>query len=103
TTLQDYSNDYVSNIRIDDNYVLMNSTSEKTISCRKFQPDGKFFNISTSRIIDSNLLKIYIEILNSTLAMIHLKSNGYLGIFNLNCFSTGEEKYGDTADVIIGG
>ena len=81
----------------------MNSTSSIDFICIKHQSNDLPLVVNLSKIIPSDQIKISTNILNKTTLHIQLKSNNYVGIFHLLCYSKGEKTKGTRSDVIVKG
>ncbi len=85
------------------NIVVINSTSITNFTCINHQQNDLPLEISLTKTIPSEQIKISSNILNKTAIHIQLESKNYVGIFHLLCFSKGEQSKGTRADVIVKG
>jgi hypothetical protein len=82
---------------------VINSTSITNFTCINHQQNDLPLEISLTKTIPSEQIKISSNILNKTAIHIQLESKNYVGIFHLLCFSKGEQSKGTRADVIVKG
>ena len=83
--------------------VIMNSTSSKTITCRKKMDDYRPLEISTDPNVSSKEVAFSLNQQSNTLMEITIYGFGYIGAFQLTCSSAGDQNNGARADILIGG
>ena len=82
---------------------IIKQTSTTNFTCFNHQPSDQPLEVNLSKVIPTNEIQLFTNILNQSAVHIRLESRNYVGVFHLLCYSKGEQSKGNRADIIVTG